>query len=143
MRVSPTSLRLLAVLVLLVGLSACTPPVHGPWVDSNGRQVSNAEILEFDGLNRCDQRSVVFFRLYDRQYAKDSRGVLGDLYSLDGIRLLTFEAGTDIPIGVEGTGFRHRDREIYVDLDTVEDYMYIVYDEGVVERWPRAEAQCT
>ena len=127
-------------LALFVG--ACTESNHGPWVDATGRQLQNSEVLEYDGFNRCEQRSVTFFQLYDRQYAKDLEGVLGDLYSPLSGELLTFDSTTDRPPGVEPTGFRHDNREIYVDLDSVEDYLYLIYDNGVVERWPRAEGTC-
>jgi hypothetical protein len=131
-----------AVMSLALLAGACTTSSHGPWIDANGRQLQNSEIVEFDGFNRCDQRSVTFFRLYDRQYAKDLEGALGELYSpVDG-ELLSFTSTLDQPVGVEGTGFRHENRELYVDIDTVEDYVYLVYDNGVVERWPRAEDVC-
>ena len=127
---------------LAIVAAACTGSSHGPWVDANGRQLQNSQVLEYDGFNRCDQRSVTFLQLYDRQYAKDLKGVLGDLYSPVSGELLTFDSSTRRPPGIEPTGIRHRVREIYVDLDTIDDYLYLVYDNGVVERWPRAETEC-
>lgn len=132
----------LVAIVLALALGACAPSVHGPWRNSSGQIVSNASIVEFDGLNRCGHRSITFFRFFDRQYAKDPRRVLGDLVSPVTGDLLTFENDAALPPGAEPTGFTHRNRAIWVDDGTIDDYLYIVIDDEIVERWPRAEQRC-
>lgn len=136
-------LRLLfAIVGLSLLLGACAPSIYGPWRDGAGEIVSNASILEFRGLNRCDQSDVTFFRFFDRQYAKDPKGVLGELTSPVSGEVLTFDNRSPLPTTAEPTTFTHRNRVIWVDDATLEDYLYIVIDGQVVERWPRAEATC-
>jgi hypothetical protein len=132
----------LVTIVLALALGACAPSVHGPWRNSSGQIVSNAAIVEFDGFNRCGHRSITFFRFFDRQYAKDPRNVLGDLRSPTTGELLTFANDATLPSGAEPTGFTHRNRAIWVDEAAIDDYLYIVIDDQVVERWPRAEQRC-
>ena len=134
---------LLAVVLLSLAVVACGPGEHGPWLNEHGEIISNAYVLEYDGLARCDQLDVTFFHFFGRQYAKDPNGVLGELVSLDGLRTLTFTRGTDLPSTAEPSLITHNNREIYLNAPDVEDYLYIVIDNQVVERWPRAEQRCT
>ena len=140
--ISRTRLILLAVAMTMV-TAACVPGDNGPWVDEDGELVSNAHLLEYKGLVACDQRTVTFFQIFGRQYANDPNGVLGDLTSLDGFRALMFSRTTDLPDTAIATGITHDNREIYHNQPDIEDYLYIVIDDQIVERWPRAEQRCT
>ena len=133
----------LGLVALAMVTVACVPGDNGPWLDENGEVVSNAHLLEYKGLVACDQRSVTFFQIFGRQYAKDPNGVLGDLVSLDGFRVLEFSENADLPDTATPLGIRHGGRELYYNEPDVEDYLYIVIDAQVVERWPRAETRCT
>ena len=139
-----TRTRLLLALVAFSLLAAaCGPGEHGPWLNEHGEIISNAYVLEYDGLARCDQLDVTFFHFFGRQYAKDPNGVLGELVSVDGLRPLTFLRGTDLPSTAVPALITHNNRAIYLNDPDVEDYLYIVIDDQVVERWPRAEQRCT
>ena len=39
-------------------------------------------------------------------------------------------------------GITYGDREIYLDPETRDDYLYIHFENGSTERWPRAESDC-
>lgn len=137
--------RLVVVLIVVFAIltSACVAGDYGPWVNEQGEVVSNAALLEYRGLHACDQRDVTFFRIFGRQYAKDPRGILGQLYSLDGERELRFSTTTNLPDTAIALGITHGSREIYHNEPDIEDYLYIVIDGQLVERWPRAEFVCT
>lgn len=139
----PPSRLLLAIAAFSLLAVACGPGEHGPWLNEHGEIISNAYVLEFDGFARCDQLDVTFFQFFGRQYANDPNGVLGELVSLDGQRMLTFERGTDLPNTAVPSAITHNNREIYLNEPDVEDYLYIVIDNQTVERWPRAEQRCT
>ena len=129
-------------LSLAVLASACVAGDKGPWVNEQGEIVSNAVLLEYQGLVACDQRDITFFRIFERQYANDPFGLLGELRSVDSARTLTFNTSTNLPATAEPLGITHGSREIYYNEPDVDDYLYIVIDGQLVERWPRAESEC-
>ena len=131
----------IAALALLAG--ACVAGDNGPWVNERGELISNAVLLEYQGLHACDQRDITYFQVFGRQYAKDPLGLLGQLVSEDGLRDLTYDESTVIPDTAEATGITHGNRELYFNEPDIDDYLYIVIDGRIVERWPRAEFRCT
>lgn len=132
-------MRRLWIMVLLIG--ACSLNQHGPWLDESGQPLEGSQVVEYDGLQDCDHGDVVFIRFFGAMYAKDTKGVLGSLVTDEG-EPVSFEYLSEVPEGVETTHIRHRDREIYFDPETRHNYIYQVYDDGIVERWPRAEIDC-
>lgn len=133
--------RLIGVLVGLAFLvAACaTDP---PWMNPDGFIANGALVLEYNGFNRCDMRSVTFLQFHGKQYATDFKGDLGVLTAEDGTgRVLTFEFLEEIPSGAQPTGYIRGQREIYLDENVREDYLYIL-NGSVMERWPRAEIYC-
>ena len=144
MTLQPTTNRLLLALVALsLLLASCGPAVHGPWLNERGEIISNAYVLEYRGLGYCDQTEIVFFQFFGRQFAKDPQGLLGELVSVDGARVLTFEQGTTVPETAVPSAVTHQNREVYLNEPDEEDYLYIVINNQIVERWPRAEHRCT
>lgn len=133
--------RAVALVVLAVGLAACTANVHGPWVDANGRRMLGSEVVEFQGFPECDQQQVTFMRFFGDQYARDPDRILGDLRSPIDDAPLTFAVLDALPEGAEGTDITHDGREIFVAGDRP-DYLYVRLPSGDVERWPRAETEC-
>lgn len=134
-------LRRVALAAMLLVIAGCSINQHGPWLTPSGQIVSNAIMVEFDGFKECDTDQVTFIRFVDRQYAKDPQGQLGELRDAAG-NVLTFAILDGPPSGAEATGVRHQQREIWRNQADVEDYLYIVYDDGKTERWPRAEVRC-
>jgi hypothetical protein len=131
--------RIALALVVVVMVSGCTE--HGPWTDPSGNLASGGIIVEYGGFKQCGTQDVVFLEYVGRTYAKDFEGVLGDLTSPSGA-LLTYNDDADLPGDAEPSGYRHSIREVWVALSDIEDYLYIVYDDGRAERWPRAEIPC-
>ena len=129
-------------MALLAGLalSACGS-THGPWTDASGNAASSGIIVEYEGLNRCGTQDVVFIKYAGRTYANDPAGVLGRLTSASG-GSLTFSDRGDLPRGARASGYRHSIREVWIAESDVEDYLYLVFDDERVERWPRAEIRC-
>ena len=130
---------------LLVGLavlalSGCASS-HGPWTDASGNIASSGIIVEYNGFNRCGTQDVVFIEYAGRTYANDPAGVLGPLTSGGG-GLLTFSDQAELPPDAQASGYRHNIREVWIAESDVEDYLYLVYDDERVERWPRAEIPC-
>ena len=76
-----------------------------------------------------------------RTYAKDLEGALGLLKSRSGA-ILVFSEEADLPPDALASGYRHEIREVWVAESDIEVYLYVVYDDQRVERWPRAEIPC-
>jgi predicted small lipoprotein YifL len=133
--------RLLLAALLLVLLAGCGINEYGPWYTPAGDLVSNSTMVEFRGFERCGTDKVLFIRFLGKQYAKDPEGQLGTLLGPNG-STVTYAEFQSIPPGIEATGVRHQIEEIYKGSD-VDDYLYVVYDGGFTERWPRAEVECT
>jgi len=131
--------RIAPALAIVLALSACES--HGPWTDPSGNPASGGIIVEYDGFNQCGTQSVVFIEYVGRTYAKDLEGVLGPLESPSG-GMLAFSEDAELPPGAVASGYRHETREVWVAESDVEDYLYLVYDDQRVERWPRAEIPC-
>lgn len=129
----------LAGLAVLV-LNACAS-THGPWTDPSGNVASSGIIVEYEGFVRCETQDVVFIEYAGRTYAQDPDGVLGVLNGRGG-ESLTFSDHAQLPSDAVASGYRHSIREIWVAESDVEDYLYLVYDDERVERWPRAEVPC-
>jgi hypothetical protein len=121
-------------------LSACGSS-HGPWTDPSGNLASSGIIVEYEGFNRCGTQDVVFIEYAGRTYAKDLTGVLGALKGRNG-GLLTFSDAARLPLDAVASGYRHNIREVWVAQSDVDGYLYLVYDDQRVERWPRAESPC-
>lgn len=130
-----TALALMAVLVL----TACD--THGPWTDPSGNLASGGIIVEYDGFVRCGTQDVVFLEYVGRTYAKDPDSALGALENPLG-GLLTFSEDAELPADAVASGYRHGFREVWVAESDIEDYLYLVFDDDRVERWPRAEIPC-
>lgn len=132
--------RRLLVGLTVLALSACSSS-HGPWTDSSGNIASAGIIVEYNGLNRCGTQDVVFIEYAGRTYANDPDGVLGPLTSRSG-GPLTFGDHAELPADARASGYRHSIREVWIAEPDVEDYLYLVYEDDRVERWPRAEIPC-
>lgn len=129
-------------LVLLAVIAVgCATNRYGPWYTPSGNQVSSSIMVEFEGFKDCGTDEVVFIRFLGKQYASDPQGQLGTLRSADGM-VLSFAELDGPPAGAEATGVRHQDREIWRSSADIENYLYVVYDSGFTQRWPRAEARC-
>jgi hypothetical protein len=127
--------------VLALVLAGCSTNQFGPWYTPSGDIVSNGIMVEFQGFKECDTDKVVFIRFLGRQYAHDPEGQLGTLTADDGT-VLTYAEFDSTPGGLDPTGVRHKDEEIWQGQSDVESYLYIVRDGGLTERWPRAEVSC-
>ena len=134
------TMRKLLVLSMLL-LAACQMDRDGPWVDESGHALTGFDVRQMAGRSACDQHDVDFIFFFGDYYARDLKGVLGLLVSLDGATPLEFTVLESAPSHVEGTGIRYEDREILVGDDRV-DYLYVSEPDGTVERWPRAEVWC-
>lgn len=142
-------------LATLFLLSSCADGRFGPWVREDGSVIEASFLVEYRGFRDCDQLDVTFMRFYGNQYARDPAGVLGDVMAQDGSgRLLEYEVlfGDEVLTGLEPQGFSHTarpigsnvwvEREIYLDPDGRDDYLYVVVDGEAVERWIRYEEPC-
>ncbi|MGH8959552.1 MAG: hypothetical protein ACRDVK_12865 [Acidimicrobiia bacterium] len=128
-------------LLLALALSACTMAQTGPWLDESGQRLEGSQLIQYQGFEECGHEDVQFLVFFGDMYARDPDGVLGQLTNAAG-EPLTFEISKKIPEGVMAQGFNFRDREIYLDPTTREDYLYIYFEGGNLERWPRAEFPC-
>lgn len=122
-------------------LGACSLRERGPWVTAEGRRLQGSEVIEYDGFNQCDQERVIFMRFFGKQYARDPRRILGQLFSVEG-QPIEFAILEEVPSGAEPTGIHHKEREIYLDQSLIEDFLFIRLGNGRVEQWPRAEVPC-
>jgi hypothetical protein len=123
--------------VLLV---ACFPPT-GPWLDESGQRLEGSQVVQYQGFRHCGHEDVQFLVFFGDMYANDPEGALGPLVNAEGDSL-TFAILDEVPSGVVAQGITFRDREIYFDPVTRDDYLYIHLDAGSTERWPRAESEC-
>jgi hypothetical protein len=122
-------------------MGACSMAQTGPWLDESGQRLEGSQLIQYQGFKECGHEEVQFIVFFGDMYARDPEGVLGQLTNTAG-ESLSFEVTTEIPEGVVAQGFSFRDREIYFDPLTREDYLYIHFENGNVERWPRAEFPC-
>lgn len=136
---SNTSRRLLVGMSLV--LAACGLNQFGPWLDESGQPLEGSQVLQYQGFEECGHEDVVFLIFFGDMYARDSDGVLGELRGETG-DVLTYAVLDQIPEGAVATGLTSRNREIYLDEATRDDYVYIHRDDGRTERWPRAETPC-
>jgi hypothetical protein len=125
---------------LLVALAACFPP-NGPWLDESGQRLEGSQVVEYRGFRHCGHEDVHFLVFFGAMYAKDPDGDLGELLSEDG-EVISYAVLDEVPAGAIAQGITFRDREIYFDPATRDDYLYIRFDDGFTERWPRAESDC-
>jgi hypothetical protein len=126
---------------LVLALAGCSINQYGPWYTPAGNIVSSSIMVEFQGFKECDTETVVFIRFLGRQYAYDPQGQLGTLTADDGT-VLTYAEFDSPPGGIDPTGVRHKDEEIWQGQADTENYLYVVHDGGLTERWPRAEIPC-
>jgi hypothetical protein len=127
-------------LPLAVAVAACFPPT-GPWLDESGQPLEGSQVVEYQGFRHCGHEDVQFLVFFGDMYAKDPEGALGPLANSAGDPL-SYAVLTELPPGVVAQGITFRDREIYFDPETREDYLYIHFESGSTERWPRAESAC-
>ena len=106
---------LLAVAALLA--AGCAFSEYGPWLSPTGARLEGSQVVEFEGFRECGQEDVVFIRFFGAQYAKDPDGVLGEIRSVDGERVLVYAVLDELPEGAVGTGITHEGREIYLVED--------------------------
>ena len=137
-------MRRRAALLAAVALVAagCAFSEYGPWLSPTGARLEGSQVVEFEGFRECGQEDVVFIRFFGAQYAKDPDGVLGELRSVDGERVLAYAVLDDLPDGATGTGITHEGREIFLVESLREDYLFILRPDGRVEQRPRAEVGC-
>jgi hypothetical protein len=128
------------VLLAALTLTACANS-HGPWTDPSGNIASSGIIVEYDGFARCGMQDVVFIEYVGRTYANDPTGALGALESRSGAPL-SFTDQAELPVDAMASGYRHSIREVWVAQSDFDDYLYLVFDDERVERWPRAEIPC-
>ena len=129
-------------LFVLLAVSACSMNQNGPWLDESGQPLEGSQVLQYQGFEECGHEDVVFISFFGRMYAQDEDGVLGELTSDDG-ETLTFSLLDQMPEGAIARHVTLGDREIYYDDETLEMYLYVHRgEEGVTERWPRAEFDC-
>lgn len=133
-------MRRAAVVVFLV-LAACSFNDFGPWLDQSGQRLEGSQVLEYAGFPNCGHRQVTFMMFFGRLFARDPKGVLGQLYNEAG-EPLAFAVLTEEPAGLTESDITHKDREILYDANNREDYVYIRMGDGTVEQWPRAEIAC-
>lgn len=145
-----TALLLAAVFIL----SSCADGQYGPWVREDGSIIESSLLIEYQGFRDCDQNEVTFMQFYGHQYARDPRGILGEVTSADGSgRVLEYEVlFGDAIESLESQGFTHSarpigsndwvDREIYLDPASREDFLYVVVDGEAIEKWIRYEEPC-
>ncbi|MDH5421676.1 MAG: hypothetical protein OEY55_07725 [Acidimicrobiia bacterium] len=139
--------RVLMVAMGLV-LSACASSQHGPWVDGNDR-IANG-VNEYPSQFICDEKGVTFLEFGDHRFASDPLGLLGPLTNDSGEELRFGPA--ELPLEkLYSSGITHsyglpgedpNVREIYVDLETDLDYVYVAINDDRVEQWPRADLGC-
>ncbi|HJQ94410.1 MAG TPA: hypothetical protein VJ935_01720 [Acidimicrobiia bacterium] len=134
-------MKLLLLLLTAVGIWGCTMAQTGPWLDESGQRLEGSQLIQYQGFEECGHERVQFIVFFGAMYARDPEGVLGGLTNEAG-EPLSFEVTTEIPEGVMPQGFTFRDREIYFDPGTREDYLYVYFENGNLERWPRAESPC-
>lgn len=132
--------RTVLILVAVIAVSACGA-THGPWTDPSGNIASSGIIVEYEGFNRCGTQDVVFIEYAGRTYADDPTGALGPLSAESG-ESLTFKDQAQLPSDAVASGYRHTFREVWVAESDLEKYLYVVFDDERVERWPRAEVPC-
>jgi hypothetical protein len=123
----------------VVAFRACQPnefdPLVGrttddaPWADSSGVPAPGVEV--WIGPSHCGWESTIWLHLDDgrRLYLRDPVGVLRDA------TIGPFLASTRLPAVATSTGWRSRDRELYLTPDP--GYVYVQTPDAV-ERWPRA-----
>jgi hypothetical protein len=133
-------MRILRIALLLL-LVSCNLNQYGPWLDESGQRLEGSQLIEYPGFKHCGHDKVVFMIFFGDMYAKDDRGVLGELHNAAG-DTLTFTVLDEVPLEVEPTGLTAGEREIYFDDATRSDYLYIRQADGRFERWPRAETPC-
>ncbi len=81
----------------------------------------------------------MFIEYVGRTYAKDLDSALGALENPLG-GLLTFSEDAELPADAVASGYRHGFREVWVAESDIEDYLYLVFDDDRVERWPRRKS---
>ncbi len=131
--------RKMALAALLL-VTACFPP-SGPWLDESGQRLEGSQVVEYPGFRHCGHEDVQFLVFFGNMYANDSQGALGPLANASGDPL-SFAVLDEVPEGVVAQGITYGDREIYLDPETRDDYLYIHFENGSTERWPRAESDC-
>ena len=129
--------------LLLLGLLlvACNQATVGPWLDESGQRLEGSQIIQYRGFEECGHQDAQFLFFFGDTYAKDPKGVLGPLTGADGSEL-SYVILDEVPEGVTPQGFTYGDQEIYYNLETLDDYIYIRFGGANLERWPRAEIPC-
>ena len=110
------------------------------WRDDQGCAIRADVVHAFDGAHHCDWQSVRFLwfdagRSVDTMtapYLRDRSGVLGTVPLLD-----TFAQLDAVPGGAVDSGFRRGRWALWLDPASAAR-VYLVRDDGLVERWPRA-----
>jgi len=141
-------MREMLLVLAAITLTSCASSQHGPWVDAADR-IANG-VNEYPSEFVCDEKGVTFLDFGGHRYAADPRGLLGPLRNDRGEALVF--GPTERPLeSLYASGLSHTFglpgedptvRELYVDLDGNQDYVYIFVDGTHVEQWPRADRGC-
>ena len=103
---------------------------NAPWRDASGAIADQVSIIA--GPGHCGWQSTTWLHIGNRLYIRDPLGVLA------GHTVGPLERNVLLPADARSTGFRSRDRELFIaDTDL---FVWIKTSQGV-ERWPRADAQ--
>jgi hypothetical protein len=134
--------RLLLIAALFLVTAACAFGQFGPWLDESGQPLEGSQVLQYRGFEDCGHQEVVFFFFFGDLYAQDEDGVLGPLTNSAG-EPLEYALLDGVPEGAEATGIHLGTKEIYLNPDIREDYIYLyLSDDNRTEQWPRAEIDC-
>ncbi|MGV9759476.1 hypothetical protein ACWDUC_27090 [Streptomyces tricolor] len=100
------------------------------WTDRAGRRVPVTRLHSSTGPEHCGWQSAGFLALGARTYARDPEGVL----ERDGLLRAPYRAKVRMPADARDTGYRHRDRRLWLTADRTTAY---VRTPAGVEAWPR------
>jgi hypothetical protein len=141
-------MRNVLLILATITLTSCASSQHGPWVDAADR-IANG-VNEYPSEFVCDEKGVTFLDFAGHRYAADPLGLLGPLRNDRGQALVY--GPSDRPLdSLYASGLTHTFglpgevptvRELYVDLDGNQDYVYISVDGTRLEQWPRADQGC-
>ena len=113
----------------------------GPWLDESGQRLEGSQLIQYQGFKECGHEDVQFIVFFGDMYARDPEGVLGPLSNPAG-ESLSLEKTTQVPHRVKAQGLSFGGRENDLETATRQDYLYVHFENGNLERWPRAEFPC-
>lgn len=133
-----------------------TSDLSGRWFDRDGTPLRDGLVRGEDGPSpltlqvsfgpdHCDWQDIVLLDVAwplgsevttftddgVRQYARDVDGVLGERLRT------TFASGMELPAHTADTGYHRQGNRLLVSEADAEEAVFVVRDNGTVERWPR------